>query len=380
MSINVLFDDLRQHIRLSHVDQSLDLLHKIWILQPDATIVLEELESLSLTAFSHQFPSLHVPKEHEYLLRILPNINSDLHLDFLDRFLEYLTILPKVNFQMNQVFTSVGRTEHLTPIQDFLSAINTHKGLAALYYAWEAISQQKLTKLLNTIHQETVHVISNNLGHYFTCGESIIRLAKKSDLSTVKNHLLALTFNLMQAFPAPHISKTNSITSVSETLSSVIHRGSFVGYHYMIIANALIQNRSDFSIPLFQEGLSTLATMAENLPLSHPPSILDSISMNSSQSEITINALKHVILQGNGSKAKIMLHQYLQENQITNALLESIIHAFTRIAKHPHDPHFLTFPVAASQLVKHISSIDTEILLLHLIEYATNNIQHYGTL
>ena len=33
--------------------------------------VLDSLEPLSLFAFSHTYTSIHVPKEHEYLLRLL---------------------------------------------------------------------------------------------------------------------------------------------------------------------------------------------------------------------------------------------------------------------------------------------------------------------
>lgn len=380
MTIDVQVEELKQQIRLSHLDNTLDLLNTIWKKYPDFKFILDRLQPLSLAPFSHQFPSLHVPKEHEYLYRILPQIPVNLQIDFLSRFIEYLTMLPKINFTMDNAYTSVGRSESINPIQDYFKALDSHKGLAALYYAWEALSQKKVTTLLNRMHEETVHVISNNLGHYFTCGESLIKLALKCPEPSVKNHLMAITLNLMQAFPAPTKPEIDATLNIPEVVSDVIHRGSFVGYHYLIVTNALLQNKSTFSVDLIQEGFTTLHGMAQRLPLSHPPSSLEGYSKLNHNQSLNTEALTNAILQGNTKNAKSIVHAYLAEYQITNDLLVSILHAFTRINKHPHDPHFLTFPVAVTQLINQIDIIDAEILLHHLIEYATDNIQHYGTL
>jgi len=88
-------------------------------------LILEQVKPTSLFAFSHRYFTIHVPKEHEHLYRLLEFTPEEKHIDFLNRFIEYLAWSSK--FVNDQVCSYPRGSEPVNdPEQMYLSALENH--------------------------------------------------------------------------------------------------------------------------------------------------------------------------------------------------------------------------------------------------------------
>ena len=135
-----LLEQLHDNVLQSKVEESLIILNKLWEKNPNAIEVLEALHPISLFTFSHRYSTIHVPKEHEYLYRLFKQIPTYDHIDFLNRFVEYLAWSSKYIIDASNSITSGPEIEDNK--QAYLSAMKSHKGLAAFSSALKMIEQK----------------------------------------------------------------------------------------------------------------------------------------------------------------------------------------------------------------------------------------------
>jgi hypothetical protein len=184
----------------SNVADSLALTAQLLHNGVNAWDVLGSLQSISYFAFSHRWASIHVPKEHEYLGRLLRQVPESQHLDFLSRFVEYLAWSPKYVASYVASFPSdIERS--LNYRSCYLRAMDERMGLHALFYAQELAKESGLNAALQTALQIGCNDISQELDHYFSCTDSLVWLAQHSGLPEANNCLAAITLFLMQSSP-----------------------------------------------------------------------------------------------------------------------------------------------------------------------------------
>jgi hypothetical protein len=90
------------------------------------------LHSLLSTPSAIDFPNIDVSKEHEYLDRFLGPVPQNLQIDFLNRFIEYLTWVPKYVSKASS-FVIVDKLFQVIQGDSSLDAMERHKGFAALF-------------------------------------------------------------------------------------------------------------------------------------------------------------------------------------------------------------------------------------------------------
>ena len=373
-----LLEKLHEKVLHSRIQESLNLLNKVWKDEPDSNAVLTSLHPISLFAFSHRFPSIHVPKEHEYLFRLLKQIPKNEQIDFLKRFVEYLAWAPKYVNDETNTFPSSGEEHPRDYKQEYLSSMEAHKGLAALYFALKMAEEHGLKETFRTILQVGCNDISQAVGHYFSCTESVIRLGLEAGMPKAKNHIFLLTQYLMQSSTIVGTSYQKPTQKLDEILNKLVKKGGFAGYHYMILANGLIKNREFLGEKHYLHALHGLEMILPQLSDKLSKEKLDQMIRNEPRSRNPLKDLKEHIWKGEKAKAFAMLRQTLKEEEVTQELTATIAYTYTRIDDHPHDPHYVTFPTSAFELIPRLKDEEVELVLAHSVEFAVDRVIRYG--
>jgi hypothetical protein len=376
MNVKHVLQKLQQLTLRSRIEESLSLLDTIWSDTHDYVSILEVLAPSSLTTFSHRFPNIHVPKELEYLDRFLGQVPQSFQIYFLNRFTEYLAWSPKYVTNAATSFIS-GRAISRDPRDSYLEAMESRKGLAALFYLIDA-AETNLQEALCMLLQVGCIDVSQSLGHYFSCTESVIKLASKVGLPAAKNHLFQLTMYLMQSssFRSGDLKEPSS--NLEDILTELVKMGGFYEYHYLILVNGLINQREFIDEKYFQHALAgveaLLPTMTETLSTEK----LYSMTRGLKTSGNLLHELKGSIWKANASQAYALLRRYLDEEGVTTDLTSALAHTYVMIDDHPHDPHYVTFPISAFELTRHLNPKDTELALAHVIEFAVERVRSLG--
>lgn len=373
-----LLEKLHENVLHSRIQESLNLLNKVWKDEPDSNAILTSLHPISLFAFSHRFPSIHVPKEHEYLFRLLKQIPKNEQIDFLKRFVEYLAWAPKYVNDETNTFPSSGEEHPRDYKQEYLSSMEAHKGLAALYFALKMAEEHGLKETFRTILQVGCNDISQAVGHYFSCTESVIRLGLEAGMPKAKNHIFLLTQYLMQSSTIVGTSYQKPTQKLDEILNKLVKKGGFAGYHYMILANGLIKNREFLGEKHYLHALHGLEMILPQLSDKLSKEKLDQMIRNEPRSRNPLKDLKEHIWKGEKAKAFAMLRQTLKEEGVTQELTATIAYTYTRIDDHPHDPHYVTFPTSAFELIPRLKDEEVELVLAHSVEFAVDRVIRYG--
>jgi len=74
--------------------------------------------------------------------------------------------------------------------------MSANRAIAALYYALQFTETSGLEELLRTMLRVGCNDISQEIGHYFSCTDSVIRLARATGMPRAKNHIFRLTTDL----------------------------------------------------------------------------------------------------------------------------------------------------------------------------------------
>jgi hypothetical protein len=375
-----LLEKLHEKVLHSEIQESLTLLNKVWENEPDSSEILASLHPISLFGFSHRFPSIHIPKEHEYLFRLLKHIPKKEQIDFLNRFVEYLAWAPKYVNDETNTFPSSGEDRSRDYKQEYLFSMEAHKGLAALFSALKFAEGVSLEKTFRTILQVGCNDVSQAIGHYFSCTESVIRLGLDAGMPKGKNHIFLLTQYLMQSSPIVMTNYQKPTQSLKEILAKLVKKGGFAGYHFMILANGLIKNREFLGEKHYLHALQGLEMILPQLDDKLTTEKLDSMVVNGGRSRDSLKGLKKHIWKGEKLKAFAMLRQFLDEEGVTQELTATIAHTYTRIDDHPHDPHYVTFPVSVFELVPRLKDEEVELVLAHSVEFAVDRVRRYGVM
>jgi len=320
-----------------------------------------------------------VPKEHEYLSRLLRQVPESQHSDFLSRFVEYLAWSPKYVASYIGLFPS-DIERPLNYRSCYLHALDERMALHALFYAHELVETGGLDAALHTALQVGCNDISQELGHYFSCTDSLIRLAQHSGLPEANNCLVAMTLFLMQSSPIVLLQYGTPTMSMDEFLPYLVKKGGFIGYHYMIVANALIKNRAFLGETHYLHALKDLEIVAARLSDTLSIEGLDALVKNESvpKSNNLLRDLETAIWRCEKPQAFAILRHYLYDHGATQELTAAIAHSFTAINDHPHDPHYVTFPLSAFELIPHLNEDDVGVILAHCVEFAIERVHRYG--
>jgi hypothetical protein len=341
--------------------------------------ILGSVQSISCFAFSHRWASIHVPKEHEYLGRLLRQVPESQHSDFLSRFVEYLALSPKYVTSYVATFPS-GVERSLNYSSCYLRAMDERKALHALFYARELVAAGGLDAALQTALRVGCNDISQELGHYFSCTDSLIRLAQRSGLPEANNCLVAMTLFLMQSSPIALLQYGRPVGSMNDLLPHLVKKGGFAGYHYMIVANALMKNRAFLGEAHYLHALKELEIVADRLSDTLSVEGLDALVKGESvpKSNNPLRDLEAAIWKCEKPQALAILRYCLYDHGVVQELTAAIAHSFTAINDHPHDPHYVTFPLSAFELIPHLNEDDTELILAHCVEFAIERVFSYG--
>jgi len=165
---------------------------------------------------------------------------------------------------------------------------------------------------------------------------------------------------------------------LDDILTKLVKKGGFAGYHYMILANGLIKNREFIGKKHYLHALHGLETVLSRLNDTLSIEKLDVMIRNAPKSSNLLRDLKAYTWKGEKANAFAVLRKYLKQEGITPELTAAIFHIYTKIDMHPHDPHYVTFPVSAVELIPYLKNEDVELILAHCIEFAADRIQSYG--
>ncbi|GAJ14500.1 unnamed protein product, partial [marine sediment metagenome] len=226
----------------SRIEESLAALREIWDSSLDHASILRSLETASLYAFNHRFPNIHVPKELEYLLRFLDGVPESQRIDLLERFVEYIAWAPKYVDDSSGAYTSGASTLN-DPLDSYHDAMERGKGMGGLFYLNEAVDRDLHGTLQALLRIGCVDV-SQSIGHFFSCTDSVLSLASQSGLPQARNHLFLLTMYLMQLrrFRIAEFRKPEG--DLDQILGELVKKGGFLEYHYVILVNGLIKRRT----------------------------------------------------------------------------------------------------------------------------------------
>lgn len=182
----------------------------------------------------------------------------------------------------------------------------------------------------------------------------------------------------MQSSPIVIADYQKPTQTLDEILHNLVKKGGFSGYHYMIVANGLVKNRQFLGKKHYLHVVHSLETILPQLSDTLTIEKLDSMIKNTQNPRDPINDLKKCILKGKKESAFTLLRQYLNEEGVTQELTATIAHTYTKIDDHPHDPHYVTFPTSAFELVPNLKDDDIELILAHSIEFAIDRINQHG--
>jgi hypothetical protein len=372
------YETLRKIVYASKKQAYKEALDQIWIEDPNYEVVLDAIEPAALGAFSHQFPTIHVPKEHEYLHRLLTKVPNDLQLDFLRRYIEYLVWSPKY-----LIDASNSQTSGLQTIQDprigFLNSAENSKAIRALFYINE-IANNKLIDATKLLLQIGCTDVSQAIGHYFSCTESLIKLAERAGQPQAKTHLLTSTLFLMQSRPINLREPKEPSIDLEDILSTLIRKTGFAEYHYMIVLNGLIKHRDFLGEKYYLNGLAGIENLLPGLRDGVSEEYLKKVIGNTKPDIVTVGSLKRAIWRGDKSKAFAIMKAYLEEYGGTEELKQGILHSYTLINDHPHDPHYVTVPVSIFELIDKLRADEGELAFNHTVEFAVNRIKSRGVM
>jgi len=146
----------------------------------------------------------------------------------------------------------------------------------------------------------------------------------------------------------------------------------------MIVANGLINNREFVGENHYLHALHSLETLLPSLRDTLTTEKIDGITRSMQKSTNPLKDLKEHIWDGNKVKAFAMLRQHLKGEGANEELKAAVAHAYTRINDYPHDPHYVTFPTSAFELIPHLKSDEVELVLVHCVEFAVDRVQQHG--
>jgi hypothetical protein len=251
------------------------------------------------------------------------------------------------------------------------------KGMAALFYINEA-ADRDLDEALQTLLRIGCVDVSQSIGHYFSCTDSVIRLASRAGLPQARNHLFLLTMNIMQLYRF-HIKEFKEPRGdLDLILNELVRKGGFLEYHYIILVNGLIKRRDYIGEDFFQHAL---AGIEELLPMMKETLVTDRLDLMTKDVKTIENPLLDLqksILTADASRAYAALRIQLETEGMTSDLTHTILHVYTQIEGTPHDPHYVTFPVAVFELCDSLCVEGKELALAHTVEFALNRIRSRG--
>ncbi len=283
---------------------------------------------------------------------------------------------------MSQQATSFSSgAEPLTSATErYIDAMKKPEVNAALFYARTVAEAEGLEEVLRTQLGIGCNNLSQDIGHYYSCTDSLIRLSRRVGWPQAKNHLFTTTLYLMQSSPITLSSYERPSRALSEILARLVTKGTFVGYHYVIVANGLIKNRPFLGSKLYDDALSQLDAISNELPSTLSSAALDMLisSERIDQSPDVLTGLRRLILKAERARAFALLRRYLNDHGPTKALTAEILYSFTFIDEHPHDPHYVTFPLSAFELLPQLTEEESELILAQCIDFAIRRVKEYG--
>jgi hypothetical protein len=367
--------DLQKFVFQSNEKAYKESLEQLWKEDPNYKVVLEALEPAALGAFSHTFPTIHVPKEHEYLQRFLDKIPLTEQLDFLRRYIEYLVWSPKYILSESNITVSEQHLYHNLE-ESFFDSAEDRKVLRALFYITK-IADKNLDEARKILLKIGCVDVSQSIGHYFSCTESVLNLVQNKHSSKARNHLFTATLFLMQSSPIKLNEPKTPAMEIQDILSSLICKSGFVEYHYMIVANGLIKKRKFLGEESFLNGFATLEALLPGMREGRFRRRTERMKLFNS-SEISVTALKDAIWMGDSTRALTILFSYLDEYGVTDELKQGILHSYTLIDDHPHDPHYVTVPVSIFELLGELKLDEVKLAVAHTVEFASSRIKRSG--
>lgn len=354
-----------------------EALDEIWAADPDYEAVLDAVESAAFGAFSHRFSTIHVPKEHEYLHRFLGIVPEDQQLDFLRRYLEYLVWSPK--YLSDSPMGHASGVGVPNPSSSFLDSAENSMALRALFYINE-VADDNLEKATRLMLRVGCADVSQAIGHYYSCTESVVKLTKRAGLPAARTHLFTATLYLMQSSPMKLTDPEEPLMELGEILSALIHKSGFAEYHYMIVANGLIKQRGFLGETHYLNGVAGVERLLPRLRDGMSSDYIDRIVGGSRPEVVTVESLKEAIWKGDKAGAFAVLRAYLSEHGITDDLKRGILHSYTLIDEHPHDPHYVTVPVSIFEMLGELKPGEVELALAHTVEFAVDRVRRSGTM
>jgi hypothetical protein len=148
----------------------------------------------------------------------------------------------------------------------------------------------------------------------------------------------------------------------------------------LILANGLINQRDFIGEEYYQHGLSGLEKMLPELSDGMSHKYFENLIDKSHVTNYDISDLKENIWKGNKSGTFKVLKEYHKENGLTPELERAILHSYTKIDDHPHDPHYVTVPRSLFELIKSLRDEDVVLALAHSVEFSVNRIQRSGVM
>jgi hypothetical protein len=368
-------NNLVDHVLQSRIEESLAALREIRN-SLNYTSILRSLETASLYTFNHRFPNIHVPKELEYLLRFLDGVPESLRLDFLERFVEYMAWAPKYVDDSSGAYKSGANTSR-DPLDAYLEAMERGKGMGALFYVNEAADRDLHGTLRSLLRIGCVDV-SQSIGHFFSCTDSVLSLASQAGLPQARNHLFLLTMYLMQLrrFRIAEFSEPEG--DLDQMLDELVKKGGFLEYHYVILVNGLIRRKDYVGEEYYLHALAGIEDLLQGMKETLTIERLDSMTRGVETSDEPLVDLQKGILTADAPRAYAALRGQLETDGMTPELTFTIAHAYTRIKGSPHDPHYVTFPVATFELCENLNNENKELALAHTLEFAMDRINTRG--
>lgn len=360
----------------SRVEESLVALREAWDSGTDHASILGSLEAASLHAFNHRFPNIHVPKELEHLLRFLDGVPGSLRLDFLERFVEYIAWAPKYVGDSSGAYTSGARASG-DPLGSYLDAMERGKGMGALFYVNEAADGDFLGTLRALLRVGCLDV-SRSLGHFFSCTDSVLSLASRSGLPQARNHLFLLTMYLMQLRRFRVTEFREPQGDLDQILGELVKKGGFLEYHYVILINGLIRRRDYVGEEYYLHALAGIEDLLPGMNETITTERLNNMTRGAETSNEPLTDLRKGMLAADAPLAYAALRGQLETEGMTPGLASTIAHSYTRIKGRPHDPHYVTFPVAVFGLTEHLSEENMELALAHTVEFALGRVKRQG--
>jgi len=365
-------------VRNSRMEESISELERLWEEDVDYTEILDAVVPAALSSFSHRFSSMHVPKENEYLRRILNQFPRNEQIDFLKRYIEYLVWSPK--YIANSKNALVSGTDYYKTLENsFLESLEKKEGIPALHYIHN-YAEQSLSEAVKTILRIGCIDVSQAIGHYFSCTESMIRLALAADMPDAGDHLFAATLYIMQSSPVKITNPKEPETGLEEIISKTIRKSGFSGYHYLILINGLINQKEFLGDEYYLHALNGLENVLPSLSDGMSHKYFNDLVAKAESKETGEDALKHRIWKGDKAGAFACLSSYYNENGLTKELKNAILYSYTKIDDHPHDPHYVTVPTSLFELIDVLSPEDIILALAHTVEFGCDRIKRRGVM